>query len=109
MIGNYLDGYLNARAEQLSLAFHDTCPLLSVEGEKLDRTEMAAWLENLRSRNAKGDIRTADSEILGIDVSGNAAVAKVSLKFPKFKFTDYLSLLRIDGQWKIVNKIYQAS
>ena len=109
VIFNYLDGYLNARAEQLSQAFHETCPLLSIEEEKLDRTEMSAWLENLRDRQAKGDIRKAESKILGIDVSGNAAIAKVCLGFPKFVFTDYLSLLRIDGHWKIVNKTYSRT
>lgn len=43
-----------------------------------------------------------------IDVSGNAAVAKVILDYPQTRFVDYMSMLKIDGEWKIVNKTFQA-
>lgn len=39
-----------------------------------------------------------------IDIAGNAAIAKVIIDFPTVKFTDYMTLLKIDGEWKIVNK-----
>ena len=42
-----------------------------------------------------------------IDISGNAAVAKVELyRGGKQIFTDYLSLYKFDDGWKIVSKIY---
>ena len=40
--------------------------------------------------------------------NARAAVAKTTLAFPAFKFTDYLSLLKFEGSWKIVNKIYTS-
>ena len=43
-----------------------------------------------------------------IDVSGNAAIAKIKLDYPKVTFTDYFTLLKIDGEWKIVNKSFHA-
>jgi len=43
-----------------------------------------------------------------IDVTGNAAVAKIKLDYPRATLTDYFTLLKIDGEWKIVNKIFHS-
>ena len=40
------------------------------------------------------------------DVTGDVAVAKVELDFPEVKFTDYFTLARLGGQWKIIHKTY---
>lgn len=41
-----------------------------------------------------------------MDVTGDAAVVKVEDEFGSMTFTDYLSLLKIAGEWKIVGKLY---
>ena len=41
-----------------------------------------------------------------MDVVGDAAVAKLELKRPNAVLTDYMSLLKVDGRWLIVNKIF---
>lgn len=46
--------------------------------------------------------------IESIDVAGNAGVAKVILDYPAVRFVDYLSLLKINGEWKIINKIFYS-
>lgn len=43
-----------------------------------------------------------------LDLAGDAAVGKVVLDYPTVKFVDYMTLLRIDGEWKIVNKSFNA-
>lgn len=44
--------------------------------------------------------------VLMVDVTGDAAIAKVELDFPTGKLIDYFTLLRIGGQWKIVHKSF---
>lgn len=44
-----------------------------------------------------------------VEVSGTAAVGRVVLDYPGTFFVDYMSLLKIDGQWQIVNKIFDWS
>jgi hypothetical protein len=39
-------------------------------------------------------------------VTGNAASVKVLETYDNAIYTDYLSLLKWNGEWKIVNKIY---
>ena len=41
-----------------------------------------------------------------IDVTGNAAMARVTLDYPSGTFTDYFVLLKVDGEWKIANKVW---
>jgi hypothetical protein len=48
-------------------------------------------------------------EIAMVDVTGDAAVAKIVLDYPSAVLTDYMSLLKIDGEWKIVNKIFTSA
>lgn len=43
-----------------------------------------------------------------VDVSGDAAIGKITLDHPGTRFTDYMQLLKVDGQWKIVNKIFSV-
>jgi hypothetical protein len=56
--------------------------------------------------------RPADDEaqrrrrIVSIDRTGTAAMAKIELDYPTVRFTDYMSLLKVNGEWKIVNKIF---
>lgn len=44
--------------------------------------------------------------VLMVDVTANAAVAKVELDYPNARFIDYFQLLKLDGEWKLVNKIF---
>lgn len=43
-----------------------------------------------------------------IDVSGTAAMAKATLRHGAVTFTDYFVLLRVDGAWKIANKVFHG-
>lgn len=40
------------------------------------------------------------------DVTGEVAIVKVELDFPDVRFTDYFTLARLGGQWKIVPKTF---
>ena len=44
--------------------------------------------------------------VLMVDVTGDAAVAKVELDYPDTRVIDYFSLLKIGGEWKIVHKAF---
>lgn len=106
VIADYFQGYQNADTTLIKNAFHNQTRLLSVDEGKLDVTEMQDWLKGLEERRARGDIRKGKLEIASIDVTQETASVKLNISFEKFSFTDYLSLLRIEGKWIIVGKIY---
>lgn len=41
-------------------------------------------------------------------MSGNIASVKVLEVYPKSVYIDYLNMLRIGNEWRIVNKIYTS-
>lgn len=79
---------------------------MSITNGKMDVTEMKDWLKSLEDRHMRGDIRVGKLKLESIDVTDQAAAVKLKIHFQTFEFTDYLSLLRIDGMWVIVGKIY---
>lgn len=106
VIQDYFNGYQMADTKLIKNAFHQDTKLLSVDGGKLDVTEMKDWLKGLEERKLRGDIRKGKLQIQSIDMTKDTAVVKLGITFEKFGFTDYLSLLQIDGKWIIVGKIY---
>ncbi len=88
-------------------AFHPDAKICSNQnGKLLCRTaeEFAARFSGAPAADETKRTRT----IVSLDITGDAAVAKIILDYPAVKFTDYMSLMKVDGVWKIMNKIYFA-
>ena len=47
-----------------------------------------------------------DMRIVSTDVTCQVATVKVADLYRGLRFTDYLGLARVDGQWMIVNKTF---
>lgn len=41
-----------------------------------------------------------------VEVFGHAASVRVVLDYPTVTYVDFFALLKIDGEWKIVSKVY---
>ena len=48
-------------------------------------------------------------EILMVDTGEETAVVKVKSEYINIMFTDTLSFLRVDNEWKIYNKVFEAT
>lgn len=106
VILDYFHGYQKADVVLIKNAFHPATRLLSVDQGKLDVTDMSTWLKSLEDRRLRGDIRIGKLKIESVNVTHDTAAVKLKIRFEKFEFTDYLSLLKIEGKWVIVGKIY---
>jgi hypothetical protein len=103
----YFQGQATGDGNYFRKAFHPEAKLFWVrDGKFTQRTseEFAAGASGKPATDEAQRKRTIES----IDVTGNAASVKVALDYPSVKYTDYLSLLKIEGEWKIVNKIFFA-
>jgi protease I len=72
-------------------------------GEYKDET-VAAFLNRVRAITTKPERK---SEIVSLNIEGTAAQAKIRIEQKELTFTDYMNLLKIDGNWRIVSKIFQ--
>ena len=55
----------------------------------------------------KEDSEAYDMKIVMVDQVAEEAVVKVEDLYMGLRFTDYLTLMKIDGTWKIINKAYR--
>jgi len=88
--------------------FHANAQLQAVGPQGYTCWSSAQYKEVLRKRAspaAAGAIR--EDEIIAIDQSSDvSAAAKLKVLINGVRFCDYLSLLKIDGDWRIVAKVY---
>jgi hypothetical protein len=104
----YFDGLYEGDADKLASVFHPTGVLTFEQDGKLVELPLAKWLDWVRSRpSPKANGFAREDAILVLDQSGpTTAFVKVKCQIPPRYFTDYLSLLKIDGQWKVAQKVF---
>lgn len=101
----YFDGMMEGNPYLLRQAFHPEAFLIGPGGEEgVLRIPFADW--SARMSHPLSDPDQRRNRILSVDITGNAAVAKTELLWPGIRYVDYLSLLRVEGEWQIVNKIW---
>ena len=102
----YVDGMAFGNEAALRKAFHSNARIIgNYEGavEWLSRDEfIAAILDEAPAPPGTQPLM----EIEMIDISGDAACVKVTDEFAGMRFTDYLSMVKVEGRWIIVNKVY---
>jgi hypothetical protein len=69
-------------------------------------TPIERWLAAVRSMQAPKQLGLErHDQILSMDVSRELALLKLKLQVPPRFFTDMLSCLKVNGTWKIVQKV----
>jgi hypothetical protein len=108
VIRTYFDGLYEGDADKLAQAFHPTSVLTSEQDGTLQVLPYDKWLDLVRSRpSPKAKSLARADEIVSIDQSSpTSAFVKVKCQIPPRYFTDYLSLLKIDGRWQVVQKVF---
>lgn len=104
IIEHYFQGDRERDVGSLKKAFHGDAKLLTTnEQGELRVLTQPEWHERVRQTP---DRERPESTILHVDRTGNAAIAKTRMVFSNGQFTDFLSLLKIEGRWIVVHKIY---
>ena len=105
-LGFYLQGHATGDREIMARAFHPEAHLTFVEpGGALRTISLEQFLSGFSGRPAPDEdqrIRTIE----WVEVAGTTAVGKIILDYPTIYFVDYMSLHKVDGEWKIVHKSY---
>jgi len=99
----YLDRGTNNDFETLKKAFHPDATMKFVSTDGYKEVNAIEFFERVTKPGPKQDRETS---IAYINVSGNTASAKLEINYATSSITDYLNLLKIDGKWLVVNKIF---
>ncbi|HVF49142.1 MAG TPA: nuclear transport factor 2 family protein [Pyrinomonadaceae bacterium] len=104
-IEHYFRGHATGDGEHFKKVFHTDSKLFWIrEGQVAQRTG-ADYIAGASGKPAP-DEAARKRTIESIDITGNAAMVKVVLDYPNARFTDYMSMLKSGGEWRIVNKTY---
>jgi hypothetical protein len=103
----YLQGHATGDGDYWRQAFH---PSARIEGMKDGRLFSRTREEFVAIATGKpaDDEAQRKRRIVSVDVTDDAAFAKIELDYPKVTFTDYFTLLKVDGEWKIMSKVYHG-
>ena len=92
--------------------FHPDFRMLVLKDGKMTAVTLEEWItrmENGAKKNPDAPRPAIKAEFPVVNVTGNAAVARVEIyRDGKHTFTDYLSLYKFPDGWMIVGKIFQA-
>lgn len=106
-VEHYLAGHATGSQAEFAAGFHPKAMLFwNRDGQFAERTS-ADYIAAASGKPA-ADEAQRKRRIESLDVTGNVGMAKVVLDYPAVKFTDYLSLIRVNGEWRIINKIFEA-
>ena len=106
-IENYFRGHATGQGEYFRKVFHPDSKLFAVRDGKYWQLTSEEYITRASGKPA-ADEAQRQRQIESIDIAGNAAMVKIVLDYPQVKFTDYMSMLKIDGEWKIINKTFYA-
>ncbi|HVE80233.1 MAG TPA: nuclear transport factor 2 family protein [Gemmatimonadaceae bacterium] len=104
-VEHYFMGHATGDGSHFRAAFHPVANLYFVRDGKLMTRTGADYIAGARGAPSPDESRQS-RVVERIDVTGTAAVAKLVLDGPEAKVTDYMALLKTDGEWKIVSKIF---
>jgi hypothetical protein len=107
----YVKGiHMNRDVEAVRAGFHPAFIMFRLgKGEVTHMTldDWIAGIEKSKKDHPDPPPQKTTHEFSMVDVTGDAAVARVEIyKDGKHIFTDYISLYRCPGGWKIVGKIF---
>jgi hypothetical protein len=103
----YLEGHATGQADAFRRAFNPEARMLYAKDGHLVKTEITEYIARAPGKPAADEDRRRRSIDL-VDIVGDAAIAKITLTYPEVTFTDYMTLLKIDGEWRIVSKVFSA-
>ncbi len=102
-VSYYLDGGTNNDFETVKKAFHENAMMKFVSKDGYKEVNAIEFFKRVIKPGPKQNRKT---RIQNITIDGNTAVATLEIEYATFFFIDHMSLLKIDGTWKVVNKIY---
>jgi len=101
---DYIEGTANGEPDRLKRAFDENFNLYFVREDSLQVWSGKQYVGNVKQGQKSNRI----GKVLSIDFEGDAAIAKIEILMPARKriYTDYLMLLKVNKQWKIIHKSF---
>lgn len=100
-----LENYMSGEGDKVEKAFHPSATMKYIEAQsgEFKDVPIADYIARVKANTSKTERKI---EIVSMNVEGTAAHAKIKIELEKVILYDYMNLLKINGEWKIVSKIF---
>ena len=100
----YIDGARTGKGAAMKPAFHDTATIFGYVGPDL----FSGAIQGLYDWNDQNGPATGiQSRFTSVDVVGTVANVRLDTdNWTGHRYTDFFNLVKIDGQWKVVSKVF---
>lgn len=103
-IQHYINGAKSGKGNDMKPAFHEGATIFGYIGSDLFAGPIQKLFDWIDENGAAAEIVT---NIANIDIEGSIATARLeSDNWSGHQFTDFFTLLKVDGEWKIMNKVF---
>lgn len=100
-----LENYMSGDGVRMEAAFHPSATMKYIDATSVEYkdVQIAEFIARVKSNTTKSERKI---EIVSQNIEGNAAQAKIKIETNNAILYDYMNLLKINNQWKIVSKIF---
>ncbi len=104
VVQRYIDGARSGRGDDMKPAFHEDATIFGYVGADL----LAGPIQKLFDWNDENGPATGlQARLANIDLIDTVATVRLELdNWTGNRFTDLFTLLKVDGEWKIMNKVF---
>ena len=108
VLATYFDGLYHSDTQRLAQVFHPKAQYVCVTDGTLLYRDMAEYFPVVDARPSpasRGEVRR--DEIVSVDFAGPVtARAVLRCAIGTRLFTDYLTLIQLDGRWQVISKVF---
>jgi hypothetical protein len=105
-VTDYLEGMIWGQPDKLARAMHPKCMQAGHSRGVYEFFTRDEFIESLKLEKMEEPGTPYHARIVSIDRTGDVAVARVEDDCFGTSYTDYLTLIRHNGQWQIVMKAF---
>ena len=106
-INKYLEAGKQGKSEIMKPAFHKDAIMYNSDKGVIEGGAVQALFDYIDNNTAAPEI---EAEITSVDIAGNVAYARVeSNNWHGARFSDMFLLLKDNGEWKILTKVFYTN
>lgn len=103
-----LENYMSGDGDRMEKAFHPSATMKYIDAKtnEFKDVPIADFIARVKANTTKQERKI---EIVSMNIEGNAANGKIKIESGNAILYDYMNMLKIDGEWKIVSKIFSRT
>lgn len=103
-----LENYMSGDGDRMEKAFHPSATMKYIDAQtgEFKDVPIAEFIARVKGNSSRPDRKI---EIVALNIEGNAANGKIKIETDKVIMNDYMNMLKINGEWKIVSKIFSRT